>query len=60
MSGMERIGFIGLGSQGGPIAERIAAAGYPLMLWARRPDALAPLLAAEASRRVLAIGANGA
>ncbi|WP_367347835.1 NAD(P)-dependent oxidoreductase [Sphingobium yanoikuyae] len=44
MSEMERIGFIGLGSQGGPMAERIAAAGYPLMLWARRADALAPFL----------------
>ena len=34
----ERIGFIGLGNQGLPIARRIAAAGWPLRLWARRPE----------------------
>lgn len=49
MSALERIGFIGLGSQGGPMAERIAAAGYPLGLWARRPEALEPFLAAGAT-----------
>ena len=32
-----RVGFIGLGSQGGSMARRIAEAGYPLTLWARRP-----------------------
>ncbi|MFZ2173639.1 MAG: NAD(P)-dependent oxidoreductase [Rhodococcus sp. (in: high G+C Gram-positive bacteria)] len=37
-----RVGFIGLGSQGAPMARRIVHAGYPLTLWARRPDALAP------------------
>ncbi|WP_336967767.1 NAD(P)-dependent oxidoreductase [Sphingobium aromaticiconvertens] len=35
-----RTGFIGLGSQGGPMARRMAEAGYPLTLWARRPEAL--------------------
>lgn len=35
-----RVGFVGLGSQGGPMARRIAEAGYPLTLWARRPEAL--------------------
>jgi 3-hydroxyisobutyrate dehydrogenase-like beta-hydroxyacid dehydrogenase len=35
-------GFIGLGSQGGPMARRMAEAGYRLTLWARRPEALAP------------------
>jgi 3-hydroxyisobutyrate dehydrogenase-like beta-hydroxyacid dehydrogenase len=35
-----RIGFIGLGSQGGPMARRIIDAGYPTTLWARRPEAL--------------------
>jgi 3-hydroxyisobutyrate dehydrogenase-like beta-hydroxyacid dehydrogenase len=34
------VGFIGLGSQGGPMARRIAEGGYPTTLWARRPDAL--------------------
>lgn len=34
------VGFIGLGSQGGPMARRIVDAGYPTTLWARRPDSL--------------------
>lgn len=33
---MPRVGFIGLGSQGGPMARRIAQASYPLTVWARR------------------------
>src|SRR5207302_4846097 len=37
-----RIGFIGLGSQGGPMARRIVEAGYPTTLWARRPASLEP------------------
>lgn len=59
MSGGESIGFIGLGSQGGPMAERILDAGYALKLWARRPEALAPFLAkgAGASDTVAELGA---
>lgn len=34
----ETIGFIGLGSQGGPMAERILGAGFPLTVWARRKE----------------------
>jgi 3-hydroxyisobutyrate dehydrogenase-like beta-hydroxyacid dehydrogenase len=37
---MTHVGFIGLGSQGGPMARRIVEAGYPTTLWARRPEAL--------------------
>jgi 3-hydroxyisobutyrate dehydrogenase len=37
-----RAGFIGLGSQGAPMARRIVEGGFPLTLWARRPDTLAP------------------
>jgi 3-hydroxyisobutyrate dehydrogenase len=37
-----RIGFIGLGSQGGPMARRIVEAGYPTTLWARRAETLEP------------------
>ena len=37
-----RVGFIGLGSQGGPMARRIIGAGYPVTLWARRPATLEP------------------
>ncbi|MCE7796238.1 NAD(P)-dependent oxidoreductase [Sphingobium sufflavum] len=44
-----RAGFIGLGSQGGPMAERILANGYPLALWARRPEALEPFVAQGAT-----------
>jgi 3-hydroxyisobutyrate dehydrogenase-like beta-hydroxyacid dehydrogenase len=36
------VGFVGLGSQGGPMARRIAEAGFPLTLWARRPETLQP------------------
>ena len=37
-----RVGFIGLGSQGGPMARRIVEGGYELTLWARRPATLEP------------------
>jgi 3-hydroxyisobutyrate dehydrogenase-like beta-hydroxyacid dehydrogenase len=37
-----RVGFIGLGSQGGPMARQIIRAGFPTALWARRPEALEP------------------
>lgn len=37
-----RVGFIGLGSQGGPMARRIVEGGYELTLWARRPESLEP------------------
>lgn len=49
MSALPTVGFIGLGSQGGPMAARIAAAGFPLRVWARRAEALEPFLAAGAS-----------
>lgn len=37
-----RVGFIGLGSQGGPMARRIVEEGYETTLWARRPTSLEP------------------
>ena len=37
-----RVGFIGLGSQGAPMARRIVDGGYDLTLWARRPATLEP------------------
>ncbi|MEU9450425.1 NAD(P)-dependent oxidoreductase [Streptomyces sp. NPDC048277] len=37
-----RVGFIGLGSQGAPMARRIAGAGHETTLWARRPATLVP------------------
>ena len=36
----EKIGFIGVGSQGAPMAHRIVDAGMDLTVWARRPEAL--------------------
>jgi 3-hydroxyisobutyrate dehydrogenase len=37
-----RVGFIGLGSQGGPMARRIVDGGLELTLWARRPASVEP------------------
>lgn len=37
-----RVGFIGLGSQGGPMARAIVDAGFETTLWARRPASLEP------------------
>ncbi len=39
---MSRVGFFGLGSQGGPMAHRIVDAGMDLVVWARRPEVLVP------------------
>jgi 3-hydroxyisobutyrate dehydrogenase-like beta-hydroxyacid dehydrogenase len=57
---MTHVGFIGLGSQGGPMARRIVESGYPLLLWARRPDALVPFgdTAAEAVASIAELGAR--
>ncbi|TDW95255.1 3-hydroxyisobutyrate dehydrogenase-like beta-hydroxyacid dehydrogenase [Kribbella pratensis] len=37
------VGFIGFGDQGAPIAQAIADGGYPLHVWARRPESLMAL-----------------
>jgi 3-hydroxyisobutyrate dehydrogenase-like beta-hydroxyacid dehydrogenase len=52
-----RIGFIGLGSQGAPMARRIVEAGYRTTLWARRPATLEPFAdtAAEFAHTPLAL-----
>lgn len=39
---MTRVGFIGLGSQGAPMARRIVEEGFPLTLWARRRESVEP------------------
>ncbi len=39
-----RLGFIGLGAMGQPMARQLLSAGHQLALWARRPDSLTPLL----------------
>ncbi|WP_194289077.1 MULTISPECIES: NAD(P)-dependent oxidoreductase [unclassified Nocardioides] len=35
-----KVGWIGLGSQGGPMARVLAGSGVPVQLWARRPESL--------------------
>jgi 3-hydroxyisobutyrate dehydrogenase len=58
--GMTTVGFIGLGSQGGPMARRIVDSGYPLVLWARRAEALASFAqtAAESASSIAEVGAR--
>jgi 3-hydroxyisobutyrate dehydrogenase len=43
-----RVGFVGLGDQGAPVAHRIAAAGFDCVVWARRQQALEPFRAGPA------------
>ena len=46
---MDRLGFIGLGSMGAPMAARLLATGRPLAVFARRPEQTRPLLEAGAT-----------
>lgn len=57
---MIKVGFIGLGSQGAPMARRIVEAGYPLTLWARRAEALEPFAdtTAEIAASISELGAR--
>lgn len=45
---MTKVGFIGLGSQGAPMARRIVEGGFPLAIWARRPESLEPFADTDA------------
>lgn len=40
----ERIGFIGLGTMGGPMCANLVKAGYPMTVFARRPEQATPLV----------------
>jgi 3-hydroxyisobutyrate dehydrogenase len=51
-----RAGFIGLGSQGGPMARRIVDQDIPLTIWARRPESVVPF--ADTSAEVAATPAE--
>jgi 3-hydroxyisobutyrate dehydrogenase-like beta-hydroxyacid dehydrogenase len=55
-----RCGFIGLGSQGAPMARRMILAGYPVTLWARRAETLDPYrdTPAEYAATVAELGAR--
>lgn len=44
-----KVGFIGLGAMGRPMAENLLKAGFEVAVWARRPDSAAPLKEAGAS-----------
>jgi|SRR5688572_24124118 len=44
-----RIGFIGLGTMGSPMVRRLLNDGHAVTVWARRREAIAPLVAAGAS-----------
>ena len=46
----ERLGFIGLGTMGQAMAGRLLAAGHPLTVWNRSPDAAEALAAKGAAR----------
>ncbi len=54
-----KVGFIGLGSQGSPMAHRIVDAGMDLTVWARRPEVLEAYTAkgAKAAATVADLGA---
>ncbi|MDY0012028.1 MAG: NAD(P)-dependent oxidoreductase [Rhodocyclaceae bacterium] len=44
-----RVGFIGLGAMGRPMAGHLLAAGHDLAVWARKPESAAPLAALGAA-----------
>jgi 2-hydroxy-3-oxopropionate reductase len=43
------IGFIGLGTMGAPLVQRLLRGGYKVTVWARRREAMAPLVTAGAT-----------
>jgi 2-hydroxy-3-oxopropionate reductase len=43
------LGFVGLGTMGVPMASSLLKHGYRLTVWARRPEAMTPLVAAGAA-----------
>ena len=43
------IGFIGLGTMGAPMVRNLLKHGHAVTVWARRPDAMTPLLATGAA-----------
>ena len=45
----ERLGYIGIGLMGAPMARRLAQAGYGVTVWSRSPAKLAPILSAGAT-----------
>jgi 3-hydroxyisobutyrate dehydrogenase-like beta-hydroxyacid dehydrogenase len=52
-----KVGFVGLGLMGAPMAANILKAGFPLRVWNRTPDKAEPLVAAGAGRAATATDA---
>jgi len=51
-----KVGFIGVGEQGAPMAERVLGAGHELLVYARRPEVrahFASSVARDGSGRLL-------
>lgn len=51
-----KVGWIGLGSQGGPMARVLAGSGVPVQLWARRPEALEEYADTPATASATSVG----
>ncbi|HLQ33838.1 MAG TPA: NAD(P)-dependent oxidoreductase [Chloroflexota bacterium] len=47
---METVGFVGLGKMGGPVAGHIQAAGFPMIVYDTREEAMRPFLERGAER----------
>jgi len=56
----QKVGFIGLGLMGGPMAANVARAGYPLTVYNRTPEKAAPLkeLGAQVAASPREVAAN--
>jgi 3-hydroxyisobutyrate dehydrogenase len=48
-AGSLRVGFVGIGDQGGPMARRIVDAGFATTVWARRPASVEPFASTPAT-----------
>ncbi len=59
MTAQPRLGFIGLGVMGRPLALHLIEAGHAMSVYARRPDATAPLIAAGALQQLNALVGSG-
>jgi predicted dinucleotide-binding enzyme len=46
-----KVGFIGVGEQGAPMAERVLGAGHELLVYARRPEVRAHFAQLGADRQ---------
>ena len=54
-SGLERVGFVGLGNMGGPMCTNLVRAGYEVMAFDLDPRALAAQVDAGATKATSAV-----